>query len=156
MKKILIICVCALLLLLCACGNTQTEKEVTVPENTEAAVNTEPTAAATENPFEFESEIDFSDFETEHLDSEKINGIRSGLQLPEDAHIVVFVGRIAKEKCIEMPIEAMSMVKDPRIHLVVVGGGIGGFVYGGELVLSGRYLIMLGLGIDAQAPQLLV
>lgn len=64
MKRILIICVCELLLLLCACGNTQTEKEVTVPETTEAAVNTEPTAAATENPFESESEIDFSDFET--------------------------------------------------------------------------------------------
>ena len=64
MKKILIICVCALLLLLCACGNTQTGEEVKVPETTEAAVDTEPAITETKNPFEFESEIDFSDFDT--------------------------------------------------------------------------------------------
>ena len=43
--------------------------------------------------------------------------------LAEDDHIVGFVGRIAKEKCIEMPIEAMSKVRDDHLHLMIVGGG---------------------------------
>ncbi|MBP3852684.1 MAG: RecX family transcriptional regulator [Erysipelotrichaceae bacterium] len=68
--------------------------------------------------------IDFSDFEVTNLDMKKIQGIRNDLSLPEDANIVVFVGRIAKEKCIEMPIEAIKLLEsEPSIHLVVVGGG---------------------------------
>lgn len=67
--------------------------------------------------------IDLSDFSRRNLDADRIADVRqSAGVLPED-HVVVFVGRIAKEKCIEMPIEAVSLSKDPKLHLVVVGDG---------------------------------
>lgn len=67
--------------------------------------------------------IDLSDYLIENLDQEKIKEVRHSVGLKEDDHVVVFVGRIAKEKAIEIPIEAMSLVQDSKMHLVVVGGG---------------------------------
>lgn len=67
--------------------------------------------------------IDLSDFLKKKLDAEKIQAVRQSLGLSDEAHTVVFVGRIAKEKCIEMPIEALSKVKDDNLHLIIVGGG---------------------------------
>lgn len=67
--------------------------------------------------------IDLSDFLKKNLDAEKIQAVRQSLGLSDEAHTVVFVGRIAKEKCIEMPIEALSKVKDDTLHLIIVGGG---------------------------------
>lgn len=67
--------------------------------------------------------IDLSDFLKKNLDAEKIQAVRQLLGLSDEAHTVVFVGRIAKEKCIEMPIEALSKVKDDNLHLIIVGGG---------------------------------
>lgn len=67
--------------------------------------------------------IDLSDFLKKNLDAEKIQAVRQSLGLSDEAHTVVFVGRIAKEKCIEMPIEALSKVKDNNLHLIIVGGG---------------------------------
>ena len=67
--------------------------------------------------------IDLSDFLKKNLDAEKIQAVRQSLGLSDEAHTVVFVGRIAKEKCIEMPIEALSKVKDDNLHLIIVGGG---------------------------------
>lgn len=67
--------------------------------------------------------VDLSDFSRENLDENKIAGVRNHLGLSKDDHVVVFVGRIAKEKCIEMPIEAVSLSKDTKLHLVIVGSG---------------------------------
>ena len=67
--------------------------------------------------------IDLRDFLKKNLDAEKIQAVRQSLGLSDKAHTVVFVGRIAKEKCIEMPIEALSKVKDDNLHLIIVGGG---------------------------------
>lgn len=67
--------------------------------------------------------IDLRDFLKKNLDAEKIQAVRQSLGLSDEAHTVVFVGRIAKEKCIEMPIEALSKVKDDNLHLIIVGGG---------------------------------
>lgn len=67
--------------------------------------------------------IDLSDFLKKNLYAEKIQAVRQSLGLSDEAHTVVFVGRIAKEKCIEMPIEALSKVKDDNLHLIIVGGG---------------------------------
>lgn len=67
--------------------------------------------------------IDLSDFLKKNLDAGKIQAVRQSLGLSDEAHTVVFVGRIAKEKCIEMPIEALSKVKDDNLHLIIVGGG---------------------------------
>lgn len=67
--------------------------------------------------------LDLSDFLTKNLDQEKVKNVRSSVGLSDEDHVVVFVGRIAKEKAIEMPIEAVSLVKDKKLHLVIVGGG---------------------------------
>lgn len=67
--------------------------------------------------------LDLSDFERSSLDETRIAMIRQDLNLSKEDHVVVFVGRIAKEKCIEMPIEAVSKSQDPHLKLVIVGGG---------------------------------
>ncbi len=45
-----------------------------------------------------------------------------------------------------------------RFHcqLVMVGSGIARSVYGSNLMLSGRHFVMLGFGINAQFPKLIV
>ena len=67
--------------------------------------------------------LDLSLFDKNHLDPEKIAQIRSSLNLSDQDHVIVFVGRIAKEKTIDMPIRAVSKSQDPHLHLVIVGGG---------------------------------
>ena len=62
-NKIMILMLAALLLLMAGCRDSQPVPENTIPTETEP-VTEAPTQAVTENPFEFESEIDFSDFET--------------------------------------------------------------------------------------------
>ena len=64
MKRILILFCACLLMLLCGCRNSQVAENTTGAEATEAVVNTEPAITETKNSFEFESEIDFSDFDT--------------------------------------------------------------------------------------------
>ena len=48
------------------------------------------------------------------------------------------------------------LLHDLHGQLVVVGGDVGGGVDGGQLVLRGSHLVVLGLGQNAQLPQLLV
>ena len=67
--------------------------------------------------------LDLSSFDRNNLDAKKVKEIRSSLGLTEEDHVVVFVGRIAKEKSIDIPIRAVAKSKDERLHLVIVGGG---------------------------------
>ncbi len=67
--------------------------------------------------------LDLSDFDRSSLDIQKINQIRGEFGFQEEDHIVVFVGRLAKEKDIEMPIRAMAQVQDPKLKFVIVGSG---------------------------------
>lgn len=67
--------------------------------------------------------LDLSLFEKDKLDQERIEHIREEIGLLKDDHVVVFVGRIAKEKSIDMPIRAIAKSSDPHLHLVIVGGG---------------------------------
>lgn len=67
--------------------------------------------------------IDLSDFKVSNLDQERIKAVRDSVSIPSDHHIAVFVGRIAKEKCIEMPMQAIALTDDPKLDLVVVGAG---------------------------------
>ena len=67
--------------------------------------------------------LDLSLFDRKSLDEKKIKEIRSSLNLNEDDHVVVYVGRIAKEKMISIPIKAVACSEDPHLHLVIVGGG---------------------------------
>lgn len=67
--------------------------------------------------------LDLSEFEYNNLDHERLSSIRKDLGFDEDDHIVTYVGRIGKEKQIEIPIKALSLCEDKTIHLVVVGDG---------------------------------
>lgn len=67
--------------------------------------------------------LDLSEFDRKNLDEEKIQSIRDEFGFSKEDHIVVFVGRIAKEKAIEIPIEAVSLSQNPHLRLVIVGGG---------------------------------
>ncbi|MBQ0066236.1 MAG: RecX family transcriptional regulator [Firmicutes bacterium] len=68
--------------------------------------------------------LDIEAFNREKLDQDRVNHIRGEYGLTEDDHVVVFVGRIAKEKMIDMLIEAVSYVTDEKIKLIIVGGGV--------------------------------
>lgn len=67
--------------------------------------------------------LDLSLFEKDKLYQERIEHIREEIGLRKEDHVVVFVGRIAKEKSIDMPIRAIAKSTDPHLHLVIVGGG---------------------------------
>lgn len=67
--------------------------------------------------------LDLSHFDRSKLDPSILASIRSSLNLTKDDHVVTFVGRIAKEKAIDIPIKALSLCKDQSIHLVIVGKG---------------------------------
>lgn len=67
--------------------------------------------------------LDLSLFEKDKLDQERIEHLREEIGLRKEEHVVVFVGRIAKEKSIDMPIRAIAKSSDPHLHLVIVGGG---------------------------------
>lgn len=54
---------------------------------------------------------------------DKIEAIRRSISEDPDARILVFVGRLAKEKSLEMPIEAFRKLDDDRYHLAIVGAG---------------------------------
>lgn len=68
--------------------------------------------------------LDIEAFNRDKLDMERVGHIREEYGLTDDDHVVVFVGRIAKEKMIDMLIEAVSYVADEKIKLVIVGGGV--------------------------------
>ena len=60
--------------------------------------------------------LDLSVYDRKNLDETRVKRIREELGFSQEDHIVVFVGRIAKEK-------AICKNKDPHLHLVIVGGG---------------------------------
>ena len=65
MKKIFIWVLCvAAVFMITGCTVTEREEKITEPAITEPATQA-PTEAPTEDPFQYESEIDFSDFETQ-------------------------------------------------------------------------------------------
>lgn len=68
--------------------------------------------------------LDIEAFNREKLDMERVDRIRGEYGLTDDDHVVVFVGRIAKEKMIDMLIEAVSYVTDEKLKLIIVGGGV--------------------------------
>lgn len=67
--------------------------------------------------------LDIEKFDRKNLDNDEIIGLRESLGFSQDDHVVVFIGRLAKEKSLEMPIEAIAKNSDSKLHLVVVGSG---------------------------------
>ncbi|WP_083461472.1 glycosyltransferase family 4 protein [Cellulosilyticum ruminicola] len=69
--------------------------------------------------------IDFSPFNPSGYTTEEITTIKKVHHIPLDSPIVLFIGRVAKEKSIDMVIDAMPKLleKVPKAKLVIVGDG---------------------------------
>lgn len=67
--------------------------------------------------------LDFKKFNDEFINQSKINNIKTKYGIKSDDKIIIFVGRIAKEKSIEIPLEGIQYIKDSHIKLMIVGGG---------------------------------
>lgn len=53
---------------------------------------------------------------------EEIQSIKAELNITKDSFTILYVGRIVKEKGVKELIEAINIVNNPRIHLLIVGG----------------------------------
>ncbi|EFP60298.1 glycosyltransferase [Erysipelotrichaceae bacterium AF15-26LB] len=67
--------------------------------------------------------LNFDKFHPDNINPQQVQAIREQYGIHEDERLIVFVGRIAQEKSIEIPIEGFRYVKDPKIKLMIVGGG---------------------------------
>lgn len=67
--------------------------------------------------------LNFDKFYPDNIDPAQVQAIRRQYGIQEDERLIVFVGRIAQEKSIEIPIEGFRYVRDPKIKLMIVGGG---------------------------------
>ena len=69
--------------------------------------------------------IDFSPFNPEHYTGKEIDAIKKAHHIPLDSPVVLFIGRVAKEKSIDVLIDAMPKVlhQIPNAKLVIVGDG---------------------------------
>lgn len=67
--------------------------------------------------------LNFDKFHPDNINPKKVQAIREQYGIHEDERLIVFVGRIAQEKSIEIPIEGFRYVNDPKIKLMIVGGG---------------------------------
>ena len=67
--------------------------------------------------------LDLDKFTAIDPQDERLRAIRAQVTDDPEAVILVFVGRLAKEKSLEIPIEAIASSTNPHVHLAVVGGG---------------------------------
>ena len=69
--------------------------------------------------------IDFTPFDSRNYSKEETLQLKNVFHIPVDAPIVLFVGRVAKEKSIDVLIQAMPLLtqKLPHAKLVIVGDG---------------------------------
>lgn len=67
--------------------------------------------------------LDLSRFDDKNIDPQKEQEVRQTWDITPEHHTVIFVGRLAKEKMLEMVIEAIRMNPDPALRLLVTGSG---------------------------------
>ena len=67
--------------------------------------------------------IDINRFNINNINKEDIKEIRHKYNILDSDKTVVFIGRIAKEKSIDLLIEAFSYINDDSYKLIIVGGG---------------------------------
>lgn len=67
--------------------------------------------------------LNFDHFKKDSIDESQVISIRNHYGIQEDDKLVVFVGRIAPEKSIDIPIEGFRYIKDKKIKLMIVGDG---------------------------------
>lgn len=67
--------------------------------------------------------LDFDKFDPAQMDQAQVANLRAQLGFDQEDHIISYIGRIAQEKSIELPIEGFRYVSDPHTKLMIVGGG---------------------------------
>lgn len=67
--------------------------------------------------------LDFDKFDPKQIDQAKVAELRQSYGLHEEDYVISYVGRIAQEKSIDIPIEGFRYIDDPHIKLMIVGGG---------------------------------
>lgn len=67
--------------------------------------------------------LDLSRFADENIDPDQVRHLKETWDIRPQHHTVLFVGRLAKEKMLEMVIDAIRMNPDPDLRLLVVGSG---------------------------------
>lgn len=69
--------------------------------------------------------IDFSPFNKNSYSVREIQTLKSELNIPLDAPIILFIGRVAKEKSIDMILQALSLLvlQTPGVKFLIVGDG---------------------------------
>lgn len=67
--------------------------------------------------------LNFDKFNTEHIDYDEVKRIRKQYGIQDDDKVITYIGRIAQEKSIDIPIQGFRYVDDPHIKFMIVGGG---------------------------------
>ncbi len=67
--------------------------------------------------------LDLSEFDPQRADYEKAAQLRLAYGIQPEDKVIAYVGRIAKEKSIDLAIEGFRYVKDSNLKLLIVGGG---------------------------------
>ena len=67
--------------------------------------------------------LDFSRFTDVDPKDPRVLEIRKQITEDPEAIVLIFLGRLAKEKSLEIPIEAIAKSDNPHLHLAIVGGG---------------------------------
>ncbi len=67
--------------------------------------------------------LELEKFDPAIQDGKRIEALRKEYGFTQEDHIITFIGRIAKEKSIEIPIEGFRHIHDSHTKLMIVGGG---------------------------------
>ncbi len=67
--------------------------------------------------------LELDRFDINKIDKKRVLALREEYGLANEDHVITFIGRIAKEKSIEIPIEGFRYISDPHVKLMIVGGG---------------------------------
>ncbi|MEG0264777.1 MAG: RecX family transcriptional regulator [Erysipelotrichaceae bacterium] len=67
--------------------------------------------------------LNLKQFDPSNKDVEKTKAIRKAYGLKDSDHVIAYVGRVAQEKSIEIPIEGFKYVSSENVKLLIVGGG---------------------------------
>lgn len=67
--------------------------------------------------------LDLGFFRQEILNNEKVQAIREQYNISSDDKVIIYVGRIAQEKSIEIPLEGFQFIADKHVKFMIVGGG---------------------------------
>ena len=93
--------------------------------------------------------VELDEFSPEHFDPEVKKAIRDQLGIPQDAFVVVFVGRLGREKSIDLLIDYwhQSVKPEENMYLLIIGGGpeeqvlreqIAALGCGNRVIMSGK------------------